>query len=180
MIFRFKKLFSLLLSAALMLSVLMLCIHAIPTVGDTAADVLAKYVAGTKTDTYKVSLTWGSMQFVYTAKSQTWDPDTHTWQDVSSASWTPDTADADLITVVNHSSLDVTADLAFVPADGCGVTGGVFTHDGSSVSSVTVGDATSGSAVTETVSFMPVGALVRTASNTSAFDIIGKITVTLH
>lgn len=177
-----KKLLSMLVAAVMLCSLFTVSAFAAVTPdGDNGTqDVYAKYVSGGYTDTYKVSLSWGSMKFDYKASGFTWDADEYKWVPDSDGGWSAAAAGANEIRVTNSSSVDVTAALAFAPTSGNGVTGGTFTSGGQSVTSVVVSDAQGGSAVTETITFMPFGALTRTEENAADYVSIGKITVTLN
>lgn len=81
------------------------------------------------------------------------------------------------ITITNHSSQSVTAELAFSPESGLGVTGGTFSGEGVSNNKVTIGSAaTENKAVSAEVTFMPNGVL---DSSKTAETKIGSITITL-
>lgn len=175
-----KKVIAMLIATVMLLSVMSVSAFAAEyTTDSTSQDVYAKYAEGTKTDAYKVSLSWGSMKFEYSASSEEWDVDNHEWKTVNAASWAAADDTANVIIVTNHSSVDVTAALAFAATAGNGVTGGTFTNDGNAVTSVVVGNALGGSAVSEEISFMPAGDLVKTDANSADYVAIGKITVTL-
>lgn len=177
-----KKLLSMLAAAVMLCSFFTVSAFAAvtPDGNNGTQDVYAKYVSGGYTDTYKVSLSWGSMKFNYKASDSVWDADEHKWVSDDNGEWSAAAAGANEIKVTNSSSVDVTAALAFAPTSGNGVTGGTFTSGGQTVTSVVVSDAQGGSAVTETITFMPSGALTRTNENAADYVSIGKITVTLN
>ncbi len=85
--------------------------------GSSSTDVLGSYVVGTRTDMYKVDVTWGSMKFNYTEAAEVWNTTTHTWDltdDEAVGVWTPAAAGANKVDVANHSSKPVSIALAFV------------------------------------------------------------------
>ena len=76
--------------------------------GSDSHEVTATYHAGDSGNTvYKVTLTWGAMDFTYTDGD--WNPNTHSY-DTSDASWS---ATGNTVTVTNHSNAAVTATLAY-------------------------------------------------------------------
>ncbi len=84
-------------------------------VDDGNKDVTASYHPGSTSDTiYNVDVTWGSMEFDYTAPAQgTWNPTTHEYDNPGlTGIWTCDT-DANKITVTNHSNAEVEALLTY-------------------------------------------------------------------
>lgn len=173
-----KKLLSMLIVAVMLCSMFSVSAFAAvtPDGNNGEQDVYAKYQSGGYTDTYKVSLSWGSMKFNYTASGSTWDADNHKWVSDNDGGWSVAATGANEIKITNSSSVDVTATLVFAPTAGNGVTGGTF----SSGNTVTVGNALAGSAVTKTVTFMPTGELTKTTANAADYVSIGKITVTLN
>lgn len=175
-----KKIIAMLIATVMLLSVMSVSAFAAEyTTDSTSQDVYAKYAEGIKTDAYKVNISWGSMKFNYSEAHQEWNTDTHQWDTVTAAAWTAAADGANVITVVNHSSKDVTAALGFEATANTGITGGTFTNDGRAVTSIAVGNALGGSAVSEKITFMPTGDLVKTDDNTADFVAVGKITITL-
>lgn len=86
--------------------------------GTASHDVKATYVAGTPGSTvYSVEITWGEMEFTYTAAAEgTWDPTTHTYDNgEGGGNWT---ANGNTVKVTNHSNTDVTATLTYTAAEG--------------------------------------------------------------
>ena len=79
-------------------------------------DVTVNYVEGEKaTPIYSVDITWGSMEFTYTAASEgTWNPATHQFDNIVPGKWSH-ADDANKITVTNHSNAPITAEFAFTP-----------------------------------------------------------------
>lgn len=176
-----KKVFSMLLVAVMLLSAMSVSAFAaeITTDGDTSHDVYAKYAEGSTKDAYKVTISWDSMKFVYSANTTEWDVDTHEWKETAAASWAVATGEGNSISLTNHSSQDVKASFTFAPVDDTGVTGGTFTSGGETVTSITIDNAQSGEAKSASVTFMPTGDLVETTDNTNAFAKVGAITIML-
>lgn len=115
-----KKLFAAVLAAALM------AVTAVPAFADnnkitevngTAShDVKGTYAAGSASDTvYSVDITWGSMEFTYTAASEgDWDPATHGYKNgTESGTWSCKNSGGDTITVKNHSNAAVKVELTY-------------------------------------------------------------------
>ena len=96
--------------------------------GSDTKDVKGTYAAGTPGGTvYSVDVTWGAMEFTYTAASAgVWNPTTHTYDGTQAGGWSCE-ADANKITVTNHSNVAVTAELSFADSGtGTGITGGFY------------------------------------------------------
>lgn len=75
--------------------------------------VNAKYVSSSEADVvYSVDISWGSMEFTYTAGKAAWNPADHTYV-TSTAAWTYDN-DANKITVINHSNAEVACALSYI------------------------------------------------------------------
>lgn len=85
-------------------------------------DVTAKYNDGATTPTvYSVDLKWDDMTFTYNASgTRTWNPDTHTYTDTTSAGWDKTTAE---VTATNHSNAAVNVTVAYAQTGDYGVTG---------------------------------------------------------
>lgn len=75
---------------------------------------------GTATTVYSVDVTWGSMEFTYNvaASDATWIPETHVYatKTTGTSLWTCD-ADADKVTVTNHSNAAVNVAFATAKTD---------------------------------------------------------------
>lgn len=87
--------------------------------GSASTDVKATYASGGSADiVYSVDVSWGSMEFTYNdASPGTWNPETHAYDGAGEASWTCD-ADANKITVTNHSNTAIKATLSFAKKAG--------------------------------------------------------------
>lgn len=178
-----KKSISKMLIAAALVSSMSLSAAAadITPEGNNSHDVKAKYVEGSQTDQYKVELSWGAMQFTYSASTQEWNTEKHDWDTKKEASWSVDTTNGNLITITNHSSKAVTANLSYAPETGNTVSGTFTWKNNTNATTVKVGSAADeNAAVTETVTFMPSGTLNQTDNNKTTYEKIGSITVTLE
>lgn len=80
------------------------------TTGTASFDVNGTYKLGTKTDKYKVVITWDDFTYEY-GSGETWNPETHNWDLTAGGAW--DIEDKN-ITVTNHSSKAVNASAAYV------------------------------------------------------------------
>ena len=174
-----KKIVALALALALALSLATVSASAetISGFGSTAShDVKATYQSGgTGGTVYSVDITWGSMEFTYTAASAgTWDPETHSTSGGGSGTWAPKTTDGDKITVTNHSNTGVTASLTYTPVSIYSGISGSF--DQASLSLATAVGTTVSAAPTGTAKLTLSGAL---DSSVAAGTKIGTITVTL-
>lgn len=80
--------------------------------GSQDVNVTAKYVSGVSSvDVYSVDITWGAMEFTYTASgTRTWNPSTHDYDAGVTGAWT---ASGNEITVVNHSNVGIKAQFGF-------------------------------------------------------------------
>lgn len=89
-------------------------------------DVTATYHEGQTSDIiYSVDVAWGSMEFNYTSPAQgTWNPETHNYDNPGiTGTWTY-AADANKLTVTNHTNAEVTAAFTYTAAaDYAAVTG---------------------------------------------------------
>lgn len=85
------------------------------TPSNNTHDVYVTYQEGESSATiYSVDIVWESMEFTYTSASEgTWDPNTHTFTDKESASWS---FANNKITVTNHSNADVNTSFSYTPA----------------------------------------------------------------
>lgn len=88
--------------------------------GTKQIDVIAKHNDGTTTATvYSVDVTWDDMTFIYNESgSKTWNPDTHTHTDNTTAGWNKTSA---AIKVTNHSNAGVNVNFAYASAGDTGV-----------------------------------------------------------
>lgn len=117
-----KKLIAILLSLTFILSVsVYAATSSNPNEQSSSKDVTATYQSSaTDTPVYSVDITWGSMTFVYSVSSRTWDPETHSYND-GGGSWSCNEG-ANLVTIVNHSNKDVACNISFSPRSE-GITG---------------------------------------------------------
>ncbi|MFA5561431.1 MAG: hypothetical protein WDA00_02170 [Eubacteriales bacterium] len=169
-----------LISALLILGMsLLLCIPSyaatINTDGGTAsADVKGTYQAGASASVVlSVDVTWGSMEFTYTDASEgTWNPTTHTYEDIEPAAWTV-AADANKITVTNHSNTDLRVNFSYTPGENYDGISGTFSN--SFVDLATAVGTTVAGAPTDSTFLTLSGDLDSDADQT----VIGSVTVTL-
>lgn len=121
-----KKLLSIFISILLVICTTTSAFAA--TEGSSSKDVKATYQSGGEASfVYSVDVTWGSMEFTYTSACEgVWDPTTHTYTGVKEASWSCD-ANANKVTVTNHSNTAVTATLTYTQADSYSSISGSFT-----------------------------------------------------
>lgn len=78
-------------------------------------EVTGTYVPGggdTET-TVSIDLEWGNMNFIYTAGTQVWNPETHVYE-YQEGSWAPEEENSNFIMVTNHSDVAVEASLEFM------------------------------------------------------------------
>lgn len=124
-----KKILSLALALALMLS-LSVSAFAAEEIKNDYQNVTANYVKDTTGGTvYSVDVTWGSMEFTYTAASKgTWNPGTHVYDDATEAAWTHE-ENANKVTVTNHSNTEINVALTYNKANGYEAVSGTFNKD---------------------------------------------------
>ena len=77
--------------------------------GTQELDLNAK-VVDTTTDSIKVDLSWGDMEFTYSKDLGVWDFETHTYSNGAVGTWE---AFGNNITITNHSNIAVTATAAY-------------------------------------------------------------------
>lgn len=121
-----KKIIALVLAVALIMSMGIAAFAA--ELDNGTKDVTATYTKGTASDViYSVDVTWGSMEFNYTAPAQgTWNPESHSYDDAETAGrWSYET-DANKITVTNHSNSEVTVGLSYTAKEGYEAVKGAF------------------------------------------------------
>ncbi|MBR2987868.1 MAG: hypothetical protein IKC63_07590 [Clostridia bacterium] len=134
--------------------------------GNAQVTVNGTYVTGTTAaEVISVDVAWGSMSFTYQDTDEgKWNDKTHKYDDVVDAYWTC-AADANKITVTNHSNTPVEATLTFTKAEGTNIEG-AFTE--------TVGTANDGVMALATA----VGTTYENAPSVTAYFNVtaGKIT----
>lgn len=103
--------------------------------GDTLSDggkaeiaVNAKYSENVDMpEVYSVDVTWGEMQFIYSADGEkTWNPGTHTYDINVTYSWS---ANDNEITVTNNSNAAVKADFTYASKPGYSTVTGALSSD---------------------------------------------------
>lgn len=92
--------------------------------GTASVTVNGTYNAGsTAQERISVDVSWGSMSFTYNDTVEgTWNDDTHLFDGAVAAHWTCE-ANANKITVTNHSNTDVEAQLTFAKAANTNIEG---------------------------------------------------------
>lgn len=137
----------------------------------TTIPVTGTYQAiGDGTPVYSVDITWGSMEFTYQASGGAWNPETHTYGEGSSGTWTCEDG-ANQITIKNHSNAYVNCDLKYTSIDS-NITGNLSTNIltfGSAVNTP-VDDPPTGTATLDLTGQLPSG------SNEAE---IGTVTITI-
>ena len=118
-----KKVFAILLAAALVATMSIAASAAVTTVPGSAdaQDLKVNYTSLTENDdtVYSIDVNWTDMAFAYTAGSEAaWNPETHEYA-VSGAQWTDKTA---AVKVTNHSNADVVVDIEIANETGFTVT----------------------------------------------------------
>ena len=92
--------------------------------GSDDKEVKGTYQSGAADTVYSVEVSWGSMEFTYSEGTQgTWNPGDHSYSGAAGASWSCE-ADANKVTVVNHSNAPVAMELSFTGTGG--VTGDLY------------------------------------------------------
>lgn len=140
--------------------------------GENATNNVTATYAATANDesaVYYVDVTFGAMAFTYTDAAKTWNPSTHKYElQGAEGAWT--CADgANKITVTNHSNKGVTATLSYAAANDYDDVEGNFDK-----TTLNIGDATGGSAVSEEAYLTLDGALASGSGVT-----VGTVTVAI-
>lgn len=110
-----KKVMSLILALALVMSLAIPAFAATNEGGNTNIDVKAQYSsAETTTDTISVNVAWGAMEFTYhVGSTKTWNATTHTYTTTSDEGTWSAAKDTNVVTITNHSNVGVKAELSF-------------------------------------------------------------------
>ena len=150
-------LFALVLIPAMSITAFAATIESSP--GSQDIDVSAKYVGGVSVPTrYSVDVTWGAMEFTYTASTQ--------------PAWT---AGGNTITVTNHSNTDITASFAFSALTAYNTVTGSFSST-SLMLPTAEGKAVNDAVLTGKTSLTLGGTL---ASDITVFTNVGTVIVTI-
>lgn len=109
-----------------------------------------------RTDKYLVNITWGAMEFTYTAPDQEWNTETHTWENVTGGDtvtgWAVDDTDGDKITISNSSSLPVAVNLTIAKESAYSGINYTFSSSSFTLDKATAGvEGNDGSATTQDV-----------------------------
>lgn len=144
-----KKLIAILLAVALMATLSVTAFaaneHKGVSEGSHSIGVNGKYNDGDEAaPTVSVDITWGAMEFTYSAGGKTWHPESHT-ETTDNGTWT---ANGNNITVTNHSNVGITA--TFGSNLNSGVKGKFYdaNTNGNEVTTVTLNRAEVGSSLT--------------------------------
>ena len=108
-------------------------------------DIKARY-APSKTDTYSVNISWGSMEFEYTPDEHIWKPEQLKYEDSKTGKWTCD-ENANKITVENRSNKEVKAGFSYTSSIGFETVNGFFSEgssEGTAITSLTIPSADTG------------------------------------
>lgn len=135
--------------------------------------VKASYGSGAGGSTvYSVDITWGNMEFTYSAGSgSTWNPANHTYSLGGAGGWSHN---GNTVTVTNHSNTEVTATLAYASTEGFKGISGSF--DKSTMNLKTADGTTFENAPKDTAALTLSGALDSSVTGSAT---IGTITVTI-
>lgn len=173
-----KQIFTLALTFLLIFSLVTVTAFAtndkIEATGGTATKaVKASYSAGAGGGTvYSVDITWGNMEFTYSAGSgSTWNPANHTYSLGGAGGWSHN---GNTVTVTNHSNTEVTATLAYASTEGFKGISGSF--DKSTMNLKTADGTTFENAPKDTAALTLSGALDSSVTGSAT---IGTITVTI-
>ena len=112
-----KKIVSLMLAFALLLSLGLTAFAADGAEKSESIDVTARYEKDTTEDVvFSVDIVWEDMTFSYSEEgTKVWNPENHSYTTTTEGGWDKTTAD---ITVTNHSNAAVEVALNYTPAEG--------------------------------------------------------------
>lgn len=173
-----KKLFSLVLALALLLSLSVPAFAAeiTPNGNNASADVNGTYVAGAESDiVYSVDIAWEGLNFTYTDSSKgTWNPTNHAYENGTAASW----SGTGNITVTNHSNDGIVVIPAYMQEEAYKDASMNFDATALTVASADNGEGEegAGAAKSGTITVTPTGSLPAGTSETK----IGTITLTIE
>ena len=143
-------------------------------IGSKEIDVKAKYhVVSTTPASYSIDLRWTDMTFSYTREdTHIWDPLTHTYKTGSKSGWDKTRG---TVTVTNHSNVDVSVKVEYLPEPDTGVKG-VLKNASAKLKAGVVGDYEGADSMTATltVSGKPNDAI--TAAGTK----VGSLRITIR
>ncbi len=144
--------------------------------------VTATYQAGADpSETYCVSISWGSMEFTYTAPNKKWNPTNHTVENgTGDGVWSYD-ANANKITVANHSNADVKVSFKFNADSNYQITGD-FSLSASDTSNNTENSLTSNSIILDSAcnSDGSIKSVENAATVIVSLEITGQLTGSLQ
>lgn len=174
-----KKFLSIALALVLTLALAVTCFAEVITIDNdevtkATATVTATYVDPQfSADVFGVDVEFGSMEFTYTdAKQGTWNPENHTYTGAADAAWSC-VANANKVTVTNHSNVAITATVKYEAAEDVTVTG-KFGENATTSFDLAAGELNNAEgAATNTVYLTLDGAIADDNDN------IGTVTVTI-
>ena len=86
-------------------------------------NVTGNYVrTGEPANVYCVDIVWGDMEYTYSAPAKTWDPESHSYKETETGSWSCGSG-SDTVTVINHSNIEIKAEVTYNPDSVNGVIG---------------------------------------------------------
>lgn len=150
-----------------------LAVHALAApIGSKKIDVKAQYRAVSTTPaSYSIDLSWTDMTFSYTREdTHIWDPLTHTYKIGSKAGWDRTRG---TVTVTNHSNVDVSVKLEYLPEQDTGVKG-VLKNASARLKAGVVGDYAGADSMTATltVSGIPDDGITAAGTKVGSLHII--------
>ncbi len=170
-----KKVLSLLLAVVMMAAMAVSAFatneSSLKNDGDsTSFDVSGVYVPATEEPVISVAITWGKMEFTYSAGGNVWHPEDHS-STPTNQGWS---AEGNDITIVNHSNVGVTAALSFT-AEVSGVVGEFVDSNNAKVTSVSLARAEKGSALESQSAVVYLNIIE--GSITQSTSKLGKVTI---
>ena len=144
--------------------------------GDDGADVTVVVIDPNDPDpVYSIDITFGAMVFTYTTAGEgVWDPETHTYVDVTEAYWSCPEG-ANLVTVENNSNAPVNVAARYTEAAGFEAVNGTFANGSFTLPSA-VGKAVDAPELIGTAALTLSGSV---DVNTEANTVIGQVTVSV-
>ena len=172
-----KKFLSLILASTMIMgfSLTAFAADGITSGGSDSAEVKGTYSSEATVTVYSVDIAWEGLNFTYNGAFEgNWNPETHEYEDATSAGWA---AGNGTITVTNHSNTDITATPSYAAEAGYESAGMNFSTPALQVATADNGiDGGAGSAVVDTITVTPTGSLPEGTEDAT----IGTITITIN